>query len=132
MICHKGLQVVTLQTYMFGRSKEKNKNGAYNHVIRYTGLFGGVQGFSMLMSFVRNKFVAVLLGSAGIGLIDLYNRTVSFITSFSTLIAPMASVRTLSVAKENGTPEELAEQVKVVRSWTLLTAIIGFTLCTVL
>lgn len=111
--------------------KDKSRNGAYNHVLRYTGLFGGVQGFSMFMSFVRNKFVAVLLGSTGIGLIDLYNRTMSFITAFFTLIAPVASVRSLSVVKENGTTEDLNEKIKVIRSWTLLTAIIGFLLCVV-
>ena len=101
----------------------------YSHVLRYTSLFGGVQAFNMLMSFVRNKVVAVLLGSVGIGLIDLYNRTTSFLTSITTLIAPVASVRALSQAYESGDRKQLDEQVKVVRSWSLLTAIAGFFLC---
>ena len=108
---------------------EKAKNSIYNHVLRYTGLFGGVQGFSMLMSFVRNKFVAVLLGSIGIGLIDLYNRTVNLFAAMTQLIVPVASVRALSLAYETGNPCEMAEQVRIVRSWTLLTALVGFLLC---
>ena len=109
--------------------RANQSHGAYNHVLRYTSLFGGVQGFNMLMSFVRNKVVAVLLGSVGIGLIDLYNRTLSFLTAITSLIAPVASVRVLSVAHESEDVDELNKQIKIVRSWTLLTAIVAFTLC---
>ena len=46
---------------------EQNEN-SYGHVLKYTGIFGGVQGLNILISLVRNKLVALLLGPAGMGL----------------------------------------------------------------
>jgi len=108
------------------------KNGIYNHVLRYTGLFGGVQGLCMLMSLVRNKFAAIFIGSIGLGLIDIFNRTLSLFSAISSLIAPVSSVRSLSIVYERGDERQLAHQVKVVRSWTLLTGVVGLILCLVL
>ena len=54
----------------------KTDNNSYRHILKYMGIFGGVQGLNILMSIVRNKVVAVLLGTAGMGLISLFNATV--------------------------------------------------------
>ena len=43
-------------------------------VLKYTGLFGGVQVIYALIAIVRNKITAVLLGLTGMGLIENYNR----------------------------------------------------------
>lgn len=40
--------------------KEK-KDDSYSHILKYTGIFGGVQGLNILMSVVRNKLVAIIL-----------------------------------------------------------------------
>ena len=48
----------------------------YDHVIKYTGLFGGVQGITMLVSLVRNKIVSVLLGPDGLALINIFNNVI--------------------------------------------------------
>ena len=58
----------------------ESEKGAYGHVLKYTGVFGGVQGLNVLVSLVRNKFVALLLGPSGMGLVTLFNTTVSFIS----------------------------------------------------
>ena len=50
--------------------KEK-KDDSYSHILKYTGIFGGVQGLNILMSMVRNKLVAIILGPEGMGLISL-------------------------------------------------------------
>ena len=106
-------------------SGRKNGHTIYNQVLRYTGLFGGVQGFAMLMALVRNKFAAVFLGSAGLGLIDVFNRTVSLFSAFTSIITPIAATRSLSVAVESGSREILEEEIHVIRSWTTLTALTG-------
>ena len=46
-------------------------NNSYIHILKAMGLFGSVQGLNILMSLVRNKIVAVLLGTTGMGLITL-------------------------------------------------------------
>ena len=42
----------------------KDSDGSYGHVLKYTGVFGGVQGLNILLGLVRNKIVALLLGPA--------------------------------------------------------------------
>ena len=37
-------------------------NDSYDHVLKYTGMFGGVQVLVTLIGLVRNKFMALLLG----------------------------------------------------------------------
>ena len=72
---HNSLKRVNFACEMFrGDGKQETVSGAYNHVLKYMGLFGGVQGITVLLSMVRNKFVSVLLGREGLGLIDMYNK----------------------------------------------------------
>lgn len=41
---------------------EKTKrNNAYANILKYTGIFGGVQALNIVVALVRNKLVAVLL-----------------------------------------------------------------------
>ena len=41
-------------------SMNERDKGAYGHVLKYTGIFGGVQGLNVIVSLVRNKFVGYL------------------------------------------------------------------------
>ena len=50
------------------------KKDGYARVLKYTGVFGGVQGLSMIATIVRNKFAAMFLGPAGLGLVSVYNK----------------------------------------------------------
>ena len=45
---------------------EETNDTSYDHVLKYTGVFGGVQGLKMLMSFARNKLTSVFLGEFGL------------------------------------------------------------------
>ena len=40
---------------------------SYDHVLKYTGVFGGVQVLTMLVSMLRNKLAAWWLSKAGMG-----------------------------------------------------------------
>ena len=41
---------------------KEERDDSYGHVLKYTSIFGGVQGLNILISLVRNKIVALLLG----------------------------------------------------------------------
>jgi len=49
---------------------------SYRHIFRATGLLGSVQVLYVLIAVVRNKITALFIGAAGMGLADLYARTV--------------------------------------------------------
>ena len=108
--------------------EEKRDNG-YSHVLKYTGIFGGVQGLNILIGLVRNKIVASLLGPAGMGLTALFNSVVNFISQATNLGISFSAVRHVSELFDSGDEARIAHFVKVVRAWSLLTALLGMLVC---
>lgn len=110
----------------------EEKDVTYNHVLKYTGIFGGVQGLNIGLGLVRTKLVALLLGPSGMGLASLFNTTVNMIFQATNLGLPFSAVRRISELHQKGDQSALAHYVKVVRGWTLLTALIGMLVCVVI
>ena len=46
------------------------KKDLYGQIIKYTGIFGSIQGLSILTGVIRNKIMAVMLGTGGMGLMS--------------------------------------------------------------
>ena len=107
----------------------ESEKGAYGHVLKYTGVFGGVQGLNVLVSLVRNKFVALLLGPSGMGLVSLFNTTVTFVSQATHFGISMSAVRHLSDYPDDDSHPQITHFVKVVRAWSLLTALLGMLVC---
>lgn len=107
---------------------EERRNN-YSHILKYTGLFGGVQGISILVGIVRNKIVAWLLGPEGMGLIALFNSAIKLVGDSTNLGLSMSAVREISDAYENGDDAKLRHSIKLIRSWSLLTALLGMFVC---
>ena len=107
----------------------ESDKGAYGHVLKYTGIFGGVQGLNVIVSLVRNKFVALLLGPSGMGLVSLFNTTVQFISQSTHFGISMSAVRHLSDFPDDDTHPQIEHFVKVVRAWSMLTALLGMLVC---
>lgn len=104
-------------------------NNSYRHILKYTGVFGSVQGLNVLVSLVRNKFVALFLGPAGMGLVSLLNTAMSFISQTTNLGIATSAVRHVSELYDNGDEKQLAHYIKVVRAWCVVAALLGMTLC---
>ena len=113
-------------------SMNERDKGAYGHVLKYTGIFGGVQGLNVIVSLVRNKFVALLLGPSGMGLVTLFNTTVSFISQSTHFGISTSAVRHLSEFPDDDSHPQIIHFVKVVRAWALLTALLGMLVCIVI
>ena len=106
----------------------EDDKGTYGHVLKYTGVFGGVQGLNVLVSLVRNKFVALLLEPSGMGLVTLFNTTVAFVSQSTHFGISTSAVRQLSEYDDDRHPQVI-HFVKVVRAWSLLTALLGMLVC---
>ena len=107
----------------------ENEKGAYGQVLKYTGIFGGVQGLNVIVSLVRNKLAALLLGPAGMGLVSLFNSTVAFISQATGFGISMSAVRHISELTETGDEAQRAYYIKVVRAWSILAALLGVLVC---
>ncbi len=102
---------------------------SYDHVLKYTGIFGGVQGLKMLVSAVRVKLTAYLLGGWGMGLITAYNAVFEFLNKASNMGIPLNATRKTSELFEEGTEEQIEHQVMVIRTWVLWSAILSVLIC---
>lgn len=111
---------------------EENKENSYSHILKYTSIFGGVQGLSILVGVLRNKLVAVILGPEGMGLISLFNSTIKLLSDSTNLGISMTAVREISEAYERGDEKRLAHFILMVRVWSLITAVMGALLCILL
>lgn len=107
------------------KNDEKQQNG-YERAIKYMGVFGGTQSFSILLGMVKTKFAAKLLGASGLGMIAMYNRTLQMLSDFTNLSLSFSAVRQIAEAYEEGDKDKLLHWIKVLRSWAFLTAVAGF------
>lgn len=105
------------------------RDDSYGHVLKYTSIFGGVQGLNILVGLVRNKVVAMLLGPEGMGLASLFQTTVNFLSQSTNLGVSFSAVRNVSELFDTGDDARIAHFIKVVRAWSLLTGLVGMLLC---
>lgn len=104
----------------------------YSHVLKYTGIFGGVQGLNIIVGIVRNKLVALLLGPGGMGLVALFNSVVTFISQATSLGISFSAVRNVSMMQTEGEARRLERFIRVVRAWSLVAALGGMLVCMLL
>lgn len=112
--------------------ENREKDDSYSHILKYTSLFGGVQGLGILVGIVRNKLVALILGPDGMGLVSLFNSTIKLVSDSTNFGLSLSAVQNLSEAYDAGNEARLRHAVRLVRSWSLLTALLGMLVCMVL
>ncbi|GAB1370268.1 O-antigen translocase [Candidatus Kapaibacterium sp.] len=102
------------------------KETSYRTILKATSLFGGVQVIQVFLNLVRGKVIAVLLGTAGVGLNSLYISSISMISNISGLGLSFTAVRDIAKAKESGDEQRLAAIIKIFKRWLYLTSFLGF------
>ncbi len=125
---------VTLQIYIeYNVKQEQNndttKDSKYDGMLKYTGLFGGVQGVASLITLLKVGIVSKLLGPIGVGMVDVYNRSIELVKKTTDLGISYSAVQSISEQRsgDESTPSSTAMPyaVKVVRSWSLWLAVVG-------
>jgi len=101
---------------------------SYNQILRSSSIVGGAQVANYLISLVRTKFAAVLLGPSGVGLIGLYLATVGMVQTLASLGVASSGVREVANAHSSGKAEHLAQTVKTLRRVCWATGALGWML----
>lgn len=112
--------------------KNQKKDSGYGHILKYTGVFGGIQILSVLIGLVRNKLVAVLLGPGGVGLLSIFNTSLRLMTDTTGMGLSSTATRETAEAYGSEDMDQLRHRLLVVRSWSLLAALLGFVACVLL
>lgn len=101
------------------------QDASYSHVLKYTWLFGGVQGLNMLIGVMRTKVVALFLGPSGLALINIYNNVATLLSQCTNMGVSFSAVKDLSEQLASGHADGVEKSVRSVRAWCLLTALLG-------
>ena len=108
---------------------EQERNDNYDHVLKYTSVFGGVQGLVILIGLVRNKFMALLLGTGGMGLNALLTSVQNFASQCTNLGISFGAVPKLSSYYEKKRQQLLDYYIQVIRLWSMIAAVLGCLFC---
>lgn len=102
-----------------------NDRNSYGNILKAIGLFGGVKVFQILVNIVKNKFVAVLLGPAGMGIVGLLTSTTSMISAFTGFGLGTSTVRDVSAAYSSGDKRKIGRTVAILRKLVWGTGVLG-------
>lgn len=97
--------------------------------MKATSIFGGVQVFNIVISIIRSKFVAILLGTTGMGIMGLLTSTTGMISSLTNLGLGTSAVKDIASAYSTGDEKRIGIVVNVFRLMVWITGILGL-VCT--
>lgn len=105
---------------------------SYKQIFKATSIFGGVQVFNILISIIRSKFIAVLLGPTGMGIAGLLLSTVTLMSSLTSFGLGVSSVKDIAAAHESKKNEELLKISAILNKLVWITGLLGTVLTLVL
>jgi O-antigen/teichoic acid export membrane protein len=91
-----------------------------------------VQVFNIIISIIRSKFVAVLLGPAGMGIVGLLTSTTGFISALTNFGLGTSAVKNVAAAAATGDEAKVSTVVTVLRRVVWITGILGMAITAVL
>ena len=100
---------------------------SYRNIIKGSSFFGGVQIFNVLITLIRGKFVAIILGPEGMGISALFNSASNTIQRFSSLGLPQSITR--DVADESLSAKTRDTTIRSSLWLTNLTTFLGLLIC---
>ncbi|GFO55062.1 O-antigen translocase [Geomonas sp. Red276] len=102
-----------------------SQGSSYRNILKSTILIGGSSALNILIGMVRAKFVATLIGPAGVGLIGTYNQITGLVTTVSGLGLGRSGVRQVAEAVGSGDDAVVARTVLTLRRTVWITGAIG-------
>lgn len=102
-----------------------NNQSSYRSIFKATSLFGGVQVYQILIQIIKSKFVAVLLGPAGVGIMGLYQSGLQLVQQITSMGLANSAVRDVSEANGSNDTQRIAKTVTVVRKLVWITGLLG-------
>lgn len=91
-----------------------------------------MQVFNIIISVIRSKFVAVLLGPAGMGITGLLTATTGFLTALTSFGLGTSSIKNVAEAVATGDEKKVSTIVTVLRRLVWITGLLGMVLTAVL
>ena len=110
----------------------KEKNNSYGQILKSTTIVGGSQVINILLRIIRTKFLAVLLGPAGIGLMGMYSALTNTAGTINSMGIGSSGVRQIAGASGTGDELKIARTIVTIRRASLVFGLLGMFLMIVL
>lgn len=98
---------------------------SYGSIMKATSIFGGVQVFNILVTLIRGKAVALLIGTAGMGLNGLLLSGINLIKTVTSLGINESAVKDISKAHSSNDQVHIRTTFQVFKRLIWFTAIFG-------
>ncbi len=98
---------------------------SYREILKTTVLFSSLRIITILIKIVVNKFIAFLLGGAGIGFYGIISNALSLIISIADLGVSKSSIRNISEARGGENHVEIGATITVVKKLLFYTGLVG-------
>lgn len=102
-----------------------NQQSSYRQIMKATSIFGGVQIFQIFIKIVKSKFVAVLLGPEGIGIVGLLNATIGLVGGLTNFALGSSAIKNVAEAHATGNQKSVDKIVGVLRRLVWITGTLG-------
>lgn len=79
----------------------EDSRNSYSGILKAISLFGGVKVFQILVTIIRSKIIAVLLGPGGMGISGLLQSTADTVRSIVCCGLDVSAVKSISASKDN-------------------------------
>lgn len=110
-------------------SEEKQSNlidnNSYGQIVKSSSIMGGAAGINMLLSMLRVKFAAILIGTAGVGLLASFTALQNMIATLAGLGLQSSAVREIAAASSRNDHEAVGRVILTLRRMCWLTGFMG-------
>lgn len=93
--------------------------------MKATSIFGGVQVFNIIITIIKSKAIAVLLGPAGMGISGLLQSAIGLITTTTNFRLGNSAVKDIAAAQSTGNQDRIAKVIGVLRRLVWVTGLLG-------
>ena len=105
---------------------EDKGSSSYRNIIKGSSIFGGVQIFNIIITLIRGKFVAIVLGPDGMGVSALFNSASNTIQRLSSLGLNQSIVREIAAAEN---PQQKISTIQTALRLINFTSLLGLIIC---
>jgi O-antigen/teichoic acid export membrane protein len=102
---------------------------SYRQILKATSIFGGVQIFNIIISIIRSKAIAILLGPAGMGIAGLLTSSTGLISVLTNFGLGRSAVKNIAEANESNDIARISKVVHVLRKLVWASGLLGAILC---
>lgn len=98
---------------------------SYAQILKSSSIMGGAAGINLLLGMIRTKFVAVLIGTTGVGLLASFTAMQGIIGTLAGLGIQSSAVREVAAAVGKGDEQAIGRAVLTLRRVCWLTGLVG-------